>query len=487
MSKAILFVVVLFLVPMITMAQESTGEDSIVSQVVNAYGGEKLLQMQAFRLVDNYKAFRYGQSHRPDSVDMLSNRAATTVDLTRNRIDFRWIREFQDHFVAQHQMFNGSLGYRIEHASNTWQLSDNISFARADRFHTLFLDTRLAQLMSQANATISVKETILHRGETLKVVDLEPAGLPKLTLYINAQNGLIKKMTRPSWRPDMGFEYQYSNHTAQQGITYAKDFYVTRGGNPFYVSTQRQVDWGLDASSEQFRQYFRVPKHYVQGGKSIDFSSMTVTALSTNLYLVGKEWGFSLFYEADDHFVATGGYEGLTDRLNALNQFIGKNKPLKYQIITHHHTDHLSGMPEVAELGAKFVTVAANIDSIQEQLEQPLPDERFIIVDKQLSLLDNKIQILDFPNGHANHNLLSYFPDEKVIFSADLFISRQKTGTPEGYPGLIDFKQAYEAAGFKPTSFAASHSGRVLTLEDLNDSISKIQKQVCPPDWTICP
>lgn len=486
MIKVALFVALTLLFSTSAQSEESEKKDAIIAMVVGAYGGEKFAQMRAYKVMDKYKSFRYGQSYRPDSVDMISNHAATTVDFEGNRKDFRWIRGFKDDFFTHHQMFDGALGYRIEHAESSWRISESISFNRADRFHSLFLDTHLAKMISQPNADISVKKPTHRHGKTFEVLEINSANAPKLTVYVNAENGFIVKMVRPSWRPDMGFEYHYENHVKQNGITYATDFYVTRSGDPYYVSTQREVQFDLDVASMEFRKYFRVPKEYVQDKRSVDYSSMTVTALSTNLYLVGKEWGFSVFYEAEDYFIATGGYEGLTDRLQAVNEFVGKNKPLKYQIVTHHHIDHLGGAEEAVALGAKFITVKSNIPSIQLMLDEPVAESRFITFEDETSMLNGKVKILDFPNEHANHSLISYFTDEKVIFSADLFISRQEAGAPQGYPGLIDFKQAIESAGFEPQLFAASHSGRVLTLDDLNESISNIKPPVCPQYWAIC-
>ena len=42
------------------------------------------------------------------------------------------------------------------------------------------------------------------------------------------------------------------------------------------------------------------------------------------------------------------------------------DRPLRYQVVTHHHSDHLGGIGEALDLGATLVTVAGNVEPITE-------------------------------------------------------------------------------------------------------------------------
>ena len=170
-----------------------------------------------------------------------------------------------------------------------------------------------------------------------------------------------------------------------------------------------------------------------------------------------------------------------------MNTFIGKQKPLKYQIITHHHDDHLGGVQEVIDLGASFVVLNSHLPSIHRLLEDNVPKERFVLADDLPSLERGAIKLINFSNEHAQNNLISYFVESNVIFTADLFLSRLKSGAPKGYQGLRDFSDLLKQQKIQPTRFAAAHSGRLLTDEDLAYSISHIQREICPPGWIICP
>jgi metal-dependent hydrolase (beta-lactamase superfamily II) len=47
------------------------------------------------------------------------------------------------------------------------------------------------------------------------------------------------------------------------------------------------------------------------------------------------------------------------------NQVIN-HKQLRYQVVTHHHQDHLGGLNEAIDLGATLVTVEDNVNAITD-------------------------------------------------------------------------------------------------------------------------
>jgi len=170
-----------------------------------------------------------------------------------------------------------------------------------------------------------------------------------------------------------------------------------------------------------------------------------------------------------------------------MKAFAGVDKPLKYQVVSHHHIDHLGGMKEAAELGANFVTVKEHVGSVRESAGVEIADDRFILVDGSGSVAGGKVKVMDFPSGHSNHMLVSYIPGAKIAFTADTFFSRQEAGAPSGYKGLKSLKRAFLDYRFDVEHLAAAHSGRVLTAADLDAAINNIAEDaVCPADWGFC-
>ncbi len=454
--------------------------DPVIARAVAAYGGDAFQEMQNFVLREKFKRFAYGQSYDPLIIDADHNDAVVTVDFTNDRKDLKWFMGLKPDFVTQHQMYDGDTGYRINHDKRTAFKNSAIDFARTDRRITYHLDTYLVRLMLKTRENALYDGQAVIKGVAHDVIKFRAEGYPEMTLYFNSDTGFLVQMTRPDRGEDKHI-YQYASHKEQDGIHYATETYVARGGNPSFVTTYRAIDFNEDVNGT-----FALPEGYGPEAPALDFLDMMVEQLGDGVYLAGQNWGFSLFIDAGDHYIAAGGYAGLKDRLKAVQAFAGNEKPLEYQIVSHHHWDHVGGMTEAAELGANFIIMKEHVDTVRERAAIDIPDERFDIVEGNKSIANGLVRVLDFPNEHASHNLLTYIPSTNLVFSADLFLSRQASGAPDGYEDLRRLKAAISKAGFDVKRFAAAHSGRILTADDLNASINKISESVCPQGWVQC-
>ncbi|MCJ8271664.1 MAG: hypothetical protein MJK04_19975 [Psychrosphaera sp.] len=456
-------------------------ENALIDKVVATYGGDKLLNLKSFVVVDKYNSFRYGQSQSPDEVDLHAGHSSVTVDLVNKRKNFRWVLGSKEEFRTQHQLFDGKTGYSIRHTERTLTENAGMTYATVDRRHMYYLDTALVLMLKDNRKNASYEGEQSYRGSMHDLVKFKAEGEPEMTLFVNRENGRVGKMQRDYWAGGY-FNYSFSDYEKKQGVLYAANNYVTRAGQPYNVSVSRKIEFNKDVSNE-----FNRPKGYgTPGGKSLDFSKMNTTKLADNLYLVGYDWGFSIFFDAGDYFIGAGGYKDLTERFEAMKAFAKVDKPLKYQVVSHHHNDHLGGMKEAFDLGVIFIADKDNIADVRRMAKVDIPDNRFIIVDGQGSYADGALKVVDFPNGHATHNLMSYFPSAKTLFSADMFGSRQASGVDNGGESNKKLRSALKQAGFKVEHFAAAHSGRVLTAADLDKSTGPVVDEICPTDWAIC-
>lgn len=462
-------------------AAADTDKEAILANMVEAYGGEKLTDLKALKFHDRFKRFLYGQSHNAREIDLAHYKTNVFIDFENGRKEMQFVGGEGADFYTQHQFFDGEKGYRLNHSSKTLMENENYGLGNVDRRFTLRLDTAIAKLLrdNQAEA-IYEGEADLHGNSHHKFV-FQPEGYPRLTVYVNAENGLISKATRPHWRPGAEFAYLYSDYRQHDGLTYAAALYEMKAGKPETLSIGRSISTKPDMAG-----LFVLPDGYGEAPTSLSFREMSVTELAPGVILAGRSWGFSLFVDAGDYLYAVGGYDQLTERLKAVQAHIGAEKPLKYQIVTHHHMDHLGGMKEAYDLGADFITHPDNISMIQEIAGIEIPAERFVPLETSSVFLEGRIKIFDFPNGHAAHNLITYVQDADVVFTADLFVSRQASGAPNGYEGLKAFRETLAEQGIDASRFAAAHSGRVLTKGDLKTASETIVPEVCPADWNLC-
>jgi glyoxylase-like metal-dependent hydrolase (beta-lactamase superfamily II) len=77
---------------------------------------------------------------------------------------------------------------------------------------------------------------------------------------------------------------------------------------------------------------------------------------------------------------AAGCYPGLQARLERFNSERENDKPLPYQVVTHHHCDHLGGIAEAVAAGARLVTVDVNIEAIKNGVTPPPENNGFLRV-----------------------------------------------------------------------------------------------------------
>jgi len=458
-------------------------EDAIIDKTIAAYGGAALQQLKTLQIQDNYKSFREGQSRSPSELDQVSYRTRTTIDFENHR---KSLQSIGGVYVAglyiQHAFFDGEEGYRVQHSARTSSINPRTTFARADAGLSWLLDIALVKLLSDARASAAYRGEAFHRGKRHELVAFKAEGYPEFTLYIDAATGLVSKMTRPDNRPASHYSYMFSDHRRQGTFSYAGDTYVTRGGKPESLTVSRSLAFNVDIEDA-----YQVPVTYGSPQKMIDDSEMTVQQLADGVYLAGKDGGFTVFIDAGDYYIASGAYPGLKDRFNALKAFAAADKPLRYQVVTHHHEDHIAGLWEAADLGATFIVSGEHLDTVRAAIPIELDNQRFLIAESQGDYADGLIRVVDIASWHSDHNLVTYIPHAKLAFSADHFFSFAVEGTPAPAEMYAEFKAALDRHNLDIQDLAAVHSGRVLRYHDLVVSATGPFKALaCPDDWDFC-
>ena len=95
-----------------------------------------------------------------------------------------------------------------------------------------------------------------------------------------------------------------------------------------------------------------------------------VKKLANNVYHAGKGRSFTLFINSDDYFIASGGHSGLTEAFKAVKDFSGIEKPLKFIISTHHHSEHIPSLREATALGEKIITVEQHLSALKKDIPE---------------------------------------------------------------------------------------------------------------------
>ena len=159
-------------------------------------------------------------------------------------------------------------------------------------------------------------------------------------------------------------------------------------------------------------------------------------------------------------------------------------KPIKYLVLTHHHSDHAGGFREYVAEGATIVTTAGNKSWIEKaamvqssllprlSLQNKLKIET---IEKKRVFQDDKhvVELYDIgPNPHANEILVAYFPKEKILFQADLLNPQANGNIPIAQDATISFSERLQQLGLQVEKIYGVH-GRATTPEELRTSVER--------------
>ncbi|HET6976120.1 MAG TPA: MBL fold metallo-hydrolase [Pyrinomonadaceae bacterium] len=160
-------------------------------------------------------------------------------------------------------------------------------------------------------------------------------------------------------------------------------------------------------------------------------------------------------------------------------------KPIKYLVLTHHHSDHAGGFREYAAEGATIVTTAGNKSFLEKtaavqssllpkiSLQSKLKIET--IENKKRVFQDDKhvVELYDIgPNPHANEILVAYLPKEKILFQADLLNPNANGSIPIAQDVTMSFAEKLQQMGLQIDKIYGVH-GRAATPEELRTSVER--------------
>ena len=161
-------------------------------------------------------------------------------------------------------------------------------------------------------------------------------------------------------------------------------------------------------------------------------------------------------------------------------------KPIKYLVLTHHHSDHAGGFREYAAEGATIVTTAATKSSLEKAagIESSLLPTFSTAQNKlKFELLENKkrvfeddkhvVELYDIgPNPHASEILVAYLPKQKILFQADLLNAAANGTIPIAQDATISFSERLQQLGLEVEKIYGVH-GRATTPQELKTSVEK--------------
>ncbi|MCC2616819.1 MBL fold metallo-hydrolase [Aestuariibacter halophilus] len=471
----------------------ATKENQIIQKTVTAYGGNTLLKLQSLTLNDSFYQYSQWQSSHALQGPMIGYLSEQQVRLSIDFVNHRKaLRQATFRLVdghgseipsVTHRLFTDTRGYSVDHALQVYYDAPAMTFDNADSGMSRLIDTLIVKQLYADKDHSEWRDIAYIQGVPHDVLSVNSGQKNEYTVYLNQQNGYLSRVLRKQGAQLT--TYNFLQHQRSGDLGWARQVFVSTPVRPVYHSTNRTITFNTTQEGD-----FNLPEIYPQRSRSavVDSTELTLQKLAKDVYWIGQDWSYSLFIDMGDYYISAGAWQ--TDReshawqngLDLLHKTTGKNKPVKQHIVTHHHHDHMMGLHDVIKQGAELVIHPNNIPAVQQHLSKPLSEQRFIPIADTTLLANDKVMLFDVPNSHANHNLVIYLPEQKILFSEDMFGSGLQQGfhSPANWPDLDTYNRLQTlndkvtALALDVEQYVSSHHARVLSQQEIDQALSII-------------
>ncbi|MGQ0643131.1 MAG: MBL fold metallo-hydrolase [Gemmatimonadaceae bacterium] len=167
---------------------------------------------------------------------------------------------------------------------------------------------------------------------------------------------------------------------------------------------------------------------------------------------------------------------------------IARGRPLRYTVLTHHHSDHIGNAPALADLTRLFlvpsdsknliegaITAARRRSGIRQGGSLPARVEPIVGV-RTIRDSTRTLVIYDVvANPHSRHNLFVWLPHEQIGFQGDLFYYDEGAAGPPADRRAISafFARWLRDRGISPRAVYGVHSSGSAGAGVLNAALSQ--------------
>mgnify|MGYP003875803947 FL=1 len=458
---------------------DSLSKDGIVEKVVQAYGGEKLAELNSLSVHDRYKVFSMDQGENPAVNSITRLYSTLTVDFKTGEKSVKsWRVDSNGHRLSE-ILYDGQTSWRINHLRGTHVEDPVLKPSVVGAGMMKMIDTVMAQRLAAHRDSVELVSHNVFAGKSTYTLSFMAEKSEPYFIDVDAISGFILRMSKSLSRTT-GTVYHYGKHKRVEGLAFATDMNMLVKGKPRFITLSRRIE--VNTTNQQS---FLIPKKSIKLKGFIDSSKMIVNKLADKVYLAGKGSNFSIFVDTGHYFIGAGGLPGITNRLAALNEYLGTNYALKKQVIPDHHRGHLGALKELQQMGTSIIIAPTHREIINSQL---VSNEGVEIspVDNKLILADGMVEVYNIHTTHAQQYLLFYVPSAKLVFSADHFGTNLIEALPGANNTVATFYSEIERLGLQVQYYAHAHGPRILSHTDLENVVAGYQITPCPTNENIC-
>lgn len=410
----------------------------VLEAAMTAYGGR-----EAVRSIENFSVkfdganFRRNQSLRPEPpYDRTPLSGLFVVDIKNGRLSQEIVSKGVGGFDGHTRLVtDGKQGAALFLPEKRMTKLDNPAFSNQRERLRWLPHNLVLEALGRATNTRSLGTTRFN-NRPQDVVTYATEDGQQLTLYFDAQTHLMSKFETVMFDiivNEMAAETIFPEYRMVDGKFKIPTGRVLRRAG----ETIEEISYDFTFNKTLADSIFQIPEGFTLESPAPQ-NQTPVTKLADNVYVVRAAAGYnSMFVVFQDYILVleAPNNDAISNGVIARIKETVPNKPIKYVVVTHHHTDHSGGVRAFVREGANIVTTPGNKNFFTRMVEDvfvaslsgraPIARREFIetFSNKKRVFSDGKqiVEIYDIgPSPHAEEMVVAYLPTERIIFQGDL-------------------------------------------------------------------
>jgi len=472
MNKYLSLAVVCMLAISVAHAENFTQKNTdrakqVIDAAVQAHGGDALLDDLSTLIIEhdtvNHSVDQSRAAEPP--WDKSDSEGFDAIDIDNSVFVTRATNAGGGFEADQGTIINGEDSFQLDYRSGTVARIAEPDFATTSGPFVRVTPALLIRTLKsrEANAHFLGETTI--DGVDYNVVGFSMTVGPAISMYFEKGTNLLRRSERVF--PGFGLvEYRFDNYEDRNDVPYNRKFTLLLNGD---INLERdnkslQINASLDELTKVSETLATIPE--------VQADPLARQEIADGVWLIGGSGTYAMFVDMGEYVFAAGGTAGIPDRIELLREVAG-DKPIRYGMMTHHHFDHVMGVPAYEEEGATIIAARAHERIVRraagdsEMLEVMLVDN-----DMTLETKDRRIDIVDIgPTAHTEHLLVAYLPEEGILFEADHFALPRVGPIRPAVTSTKTFAKALAKQDFEVKKILSAHSSRAGTMDDLKQAI----------------
>lgn len=314
---------------------------------------------------------------------------------------------------------------------------------------------------------------------------VSPSGLRyTVTGYLDSDNLVRRVETRveDAFMGDMLVAGVYDNYQTINGVLVPTVMEQERGGGGIFGVNVAAASINPPNAAELLTFPDAPQGGGFAGGGAGGGAAQETVELAPGVHLIPSGYN-SILVEFEDHIVAleAGGSPAVGERILEEHARLYPNKPLRYLVVSHPHSDHTAGMIPLVRAGVTVVTHENNIDFLRMALSTPrtlLGEEtlnpQFVATSGAYVMEDSmrRVELHHIENLHSTGSLVFVLPNEGIMFQADFTLP---AAGAQANPFVINLAEYVDANNVQFERYIPVHASPNMsqTRADLMATIGK--------------